>query len=385
MSDATVLTKISKAKAQLVLNYPFHACLLLSMPVVEDANMHMKTLATDGKTIWYDPGWIADNDMATVIFGFAHEVMHGVFKHMYRRGGRHPMIWNMAGDFIINGLLRDDGMTPDWSRYLLDDSLVERGGGTTEGVYELLREMAEKQGGMDAGMKGLPGGGEPFDEMHDPQGTAAEIREAEAEMQVRVAQAAAAAKAMGKLSAGMEKFITAALKPKVDWADALRRFVNQAAKRDYSFARPKRRFLAQRLYLPSLSGYGMGPMVVAVDQSGSISDEEISQFAAEIRSQWEDCSPSELHVLYFDSEVRRCDKFEPGDEPMIGRFAGGGTAFSPIFRQVDELGVEPCCCVVLTDLCCSDFGPEPEYPVLWVSNLDTRAPWGEVVMMKDEL
>jgi predicted metal-dependent peptidase len=355
---------------------------VLLMPFVEAPNLPIPTLATDGKTIWYHPDWIANNNVDTVKFGVCHEVMHGVFKHMFRRGARDPRIWNMAGDFLINGLLLSERFKVDGSKYLLDDDLVERGGKTTEGIYNLLMEMAEQQQGP--GRPGDQGGGEPFDMMADPSGSPAEIAQEEAEMTVRIAQAAQAARMMGKLSAGMSAFVDMAMKPKVDWADVLRRFVNKAAKRDYSFARPKRRFLSSGLYLPSLSGYGMGPLVVAVDQSGSISNEEIAQFGAEIRSQHQDCQPSELHVIYFDSEVQRCDRFEPTDEVTIGRYAGGGTAFSPIFRKIEELEVEPCACVVLTDLCCSDFGPEPDYPTLWVSTAMDRAPWGEVVMMRDE-
>ena len=35
-----------------------------------------------------------------------------------------------------------------------------------------------------------------------------------------------------------------------------------------------------------------------------------------------------------------------------------------------------------TDLCCDDFGDEPAYPVLWVSNMKGEAPWGEIVYME---
>ena len=61
---------------------------------------------------------------------------------------------------------------------------------------------------------------------------------------------------------------------------------------------------------------------------------------------------------------------------------GGGTAFSPIFRFMQDKDIDPVACVVLTDLCCDDFGDEPAYPVLWVSNMKGDAPWGEIVYME---
>lgn len=368
--------KLNKAKVMLVLEQPFHATLMMNMPFVEDANMPMKTLATDGKTVWYDPSWVVDNDEPIVRFGICHEVMHGVFRHMFRRGSRDPRLWNMAGDYVINGLLKEEGMRI-WEHALLDDDLVTRGGGTTEGVYELLREKQEAGGG--GGM------GEPFDDLRDPGGSPAEVEHAEAEMQVRVAQAAAAAKMCGKLSAGMEKFIQSALAPKIAWEDRLRQFFNRSAKQYCSFARPKRRHLAAGLYLPALTGEAMGAIVLAVDQSGSVGDHHQEQFFAEAIAQHQECLPSELHIMYFDTEVSRVDTFMPDDEVTFGRYRTGGTAFSPIFRKIEELDIMPACVVVLTDLECSDFGPEPDYPVMWVSVRPGRAPFGEIVELKDEM
>ena len=59
----------------------------------------------------------------------------------------------------------------------------------------------------------------------------------------------------------------------------------------------------------------------------------------------------------------------------------GGTAFSPIFAFMQDNDIHPVATVVLTDLYCSDFGAVPAFPVLWVSNGATAAPWGEVVKM----
>ena len=94
-----------------------------------------------------------------------------------------------------------------------------------------------------------------------------------------------------------------------------------------------------------------------------------------------DLHPERVHVLYFDTKVLRHDEFEDDDTVSMSPCGGGGTAFSPIFKFIDEQGIDPQCCVVLTDLCCNDFGSEPTYPVLWVSNDQTKAPWGQVVKM----
>jgi predicted metal-dependent peptidase len=197
-----------------------------------------------------------------------------------------------------------------------------------------------------------------------------------------VQQAANAAKMCGKLGVALERFVSEALRPKVDWKAVLRRFVSMRAKVERSYSRPKRRFLAEDIYLPSLGGERLGEIVVAVDCSGSISPKEIDAFAAEIRAIKEDMHPSMLHVVYFHSEVCKHDAFGDDDELVIAPNGSGGTAFSPIFKFLVKEGIDPTCCVVLTDLCCNDFGDDPGYPVLWVSTYDGKAPWGDVIVMK---
>jgi predicted metal-dependent peptidase len=179
----------------------------------------------------------------------------------------------------------------------------------------------------------------------------------------------------GELSAGLERLVAEAVKPVVDWRRVLREFVSDRAKTEYSFARPKRRFLAQDLYLAGLNGEALGPLVIAVDCSGSVSDEDLAKFSAEINSIREETKPAKIKIIYFDSEILEPAKgaateFGPEDEIELTPVGGGGTAFSPIFRAIGECeDPAPCACIVLTDLVCSDYGPAPAYPVLWtISN-----------------
>lgn len=363
-------SKLQKAKAQLVLHQPFFASLLFQMPMIEDDTI--PTMAVDGTNIYYNAKFVDEMTQDEAKFVLCHEVMHCVFEHMHTRGTRNPMLWNVAGDFVINDLLTNEKIGTMPKMGLLDSALVARAGGTTVGVYDLL----QKEGTGGANGKG------PLDEVRDAGGSTAETEEAKAKMRVRVAQAAQAAKMCGKLSDGMKRLVDEALRPKVPWQDVLRRFISVRAKVEYSFARPKRRFVADDLYLPSLSGQMLGALVVAIDCSGSIGPKELSEFAAEIKAIKEDCLPSRVDVVYFDSEVCHHDTFGVDDELSIAPHGGGGTAFSPIFRFVEDNDLDPVACVVLTDLYCSDYGPPPSYPVLWATTGATDAPWGEVVKMR---
>jgi predicted metal-dependent peptidase len=108
----------------------------------------------------------------------------------------------------------------------------------------------------------------------------------------------------------------------------------------------------------------------------------LTQFASEIHACKDDMTPKKIHVVYFDSEVSHYESYEADDDLDIRPHGGGGTAFSPVFNYIEEHGIEPVACIFLTDLCCDDFGDEPDYPVLWVStDPNGTAPFGEVVVM----
>ena len=53
-----------------------------------------------------------------------------------------------------------------------------------------------------------------------------------------------------------------------------------------------------------------------------------------------------------------------------------------MFEYMQANDINPVACVFLTDLCCNDFGTEPDCPVLWVTTMRGDAPFGEVVKME---
>ncbi len=362
---------LAKARTALVLEHPFIGNIALNMPFVPDYTI--RTAMTNGKEIRYNPHFMDDFGDEERKFVVAHECMHPMLDHNFRRGERQHKRWNKAGDYVINQLLTDEsiGKMPQFG--LLNPQLYQAGNQTTDGIYNLLPDEPDDGSGGD--------GTEAMDDCADGGGSPAEQAQQQAEWKVRIAQAAQAAKMMGKMSAGLQRLVGEVLEPKVDWRDVLRRFVEKCRTDQRSWARPNRRFVSQGMYMPSISGEAMGEVAIAVDCSGSIDDKTIAQFAAEIRTIQEDSSPIKMHVVYFDSEVSHYESYGRDDPLDIKPHGGGGTAFSPVFEYFTEHGIEPVACIFLTDLCCDDFGDVPNYPVLWVSTDEGTAPFGEVVLM----
>ena len=375
--------RLSKAKTALILEHPFVGNIALNMPfeLTEDT----PTAATNGERVLFNPNFCDELSDEELKFLVAHECMHPMLEHPFRRQERDIRVWNQAGDYVINQLLVDENMGKMPEGGLYDIDIWNKGGGTTDGIYKIL----PKEGPSDDSNGGIgsvgKGGGDPLDQCLDAEGGQAENEQRASEWKGKVAQAAQAAKMMGKMSAGLERFVGKVLEAKVDWREVLQRFVEKCKDDTRSWSRPNRRFLAQGLYLPTSSGEAMGELVVAVDCSGSIDEDTLNQFAAEVLTIKEDSNPSCIHVVYFDHEVSHYEKFTRDDELHIEPHGGGGTAFSPVFDYLNKHGIDPIACVFLTDLYCDDYGDEPSFPVLWVATDKdkTDAPFGEVVVMDD--
>jgi predicted metal-dependent peptidase len=357
--------RIIKARTALVLEHPFIGSIALNLPFKFDDNI--PTAATNGKNIKYNPRFVESLTDEELKFLVAHECFHPMLEHNFRRGGRSPRRWNQAGDYVINQLLTDDSIGKMPKDGLLNPHLHNAGNGTTDGIYNLLPEDDE--------------GGDPMDDCEDGDGSPAEKEQQAAEWKVKVAQAAQAAKMMGKMSAGLERLVAEVLQPKVDWRDVWYRFFQRCKDDTRSYARPNRRFLAQGMYLPSASGETLGEVLFAIDCSGSINQQTIDQFAAEIRITKDDFNPMAIHLVYFDSEVSHYERFGRDDDLHVEPHGGGGTDFAPVFEFIKERQIEPIAIVFLTDLCCNSFGEQPDCPVLWVSTDEGTAPFGEVVVM----
>lgn len=359
--------RIAKAKTQLVLHHPFFGALALNMDTI--LTDEVPTAATNGKYIKYNPSFCADLSDEELLFLVAHECMHPMLCHHARINGRDPRRYNMAGDYVINKSLIDEGIGKFIVGGLHSEAIFQQGGGTTDGIYNILPQESDSDSGSDdrIGQDIVP--------------TEGNAEQEEGEWKVKVAQSAQAARMAGKLSANMARLVDTFLHPKVDWTDVLRRFIQKTKVDSRTFSRPNRRFISQGMYLPSVTGETLGEIVFAVDMSGSIRDDEAQQYISEVRTVHEDNKPTRLHVVYFSHEVTGHDSFDPDDTFDTKPRGNGGTAFSPVFKHIEEHGIEPVACVFLTDLYCHDFGDMPDYPVLWVTTGATEAPFGEVVRM----
>jgi predicted metal-dependent peptidase len=214
----------------------------------------------------------------------------------------------------------------------------------------------------------------------DNPASEAELKRQEREWQIAAEQAVRSSKMCGHQPADVDRSLKESRESRQDWRAILRDFVAATTPSDYRWSPPNRRFVASRLYLPSVHREGVGRIVIGVDTSGSIGDEELRQFAGEITAISDEAKPESIHVVYCDAEVQDTQEFGPSEPIVLEAKGGGGTDFRPVFKWVTANEISPVCLIYLTDLWCYDY-PEhpPEYPVLWVTNSRRTAPFGETV------
>lgn len=364
--------KITKARTTLLIDQPFFGTLAMRLELVQ--NPGIPTARVDGKVFEYNPDFINKQPNEICCSVVAHEVMHCVLEHCGANGrgiNLNPEKFNWAADYVVNDMLVQAGMR--LSEGWLHD--VQYRGKTAEQIYSMIPDPPPGGGGAPNSQN--PG---PLDQLKaGPKDPAMQQQQA-MDWKVAANQAAAAANAVGKLHESMEHFIEKMNKNKVDWRDQLRRFIQTAAKNDYSWGRPNRMMLPHGFWLPGLHSEEMGPLFVASDESGSVNNKIMAAFGAEIEAIQQDLRPEKIVLAHFAVQVSKVEEFTPDDPFEMTRYANGGTDFRPVMRTAEQLSTPPCCMVYLTDLEGPFPAHPPEFPVLWVSvNPRLTAPFGETI------
>ena len=381
--------RMSRARTRLLLDYPFFGTLSLNLIMVEDNTQ--PTCATDGTELKWNAGFIAGCSDDEVTFCIAHETMHCAMGHVWRMAGREAMPWNVACDYAINPILIAAGMKIPAD--CLDDAQYHNM--YAEQIYAKMPKQPEdmpQPGGkrgpgtgspdMSPGQAPAKPGDKPGPTTPQPGGMT------EIDWQIATEQAAVAARKAGTMPGDAERAINASREAKVDWREVLRRFIERTIPSDYSWATPNKRYIAGGpgypggLYLPGVVKENAPRIVVAIDTSGSVSDDLLNQFAAELSDIMYEVRPSSVDVVYCDTRVNNVQTFTPDEGPVTLEAKGrGGTAFQPVFTWLAEQDEQPACLIYATDLDSSDTPVEPEIPVLWLAPewASRNGPFGETV------
>lgn len=349
-SKEAVLEQLTRARISLLLQQPFWGTLatrLILMDVTDDEDQWCKTAATDGRYFYYNRNWIATLNKQETIFLMAHEVEHCVYDHMGRKGSRKHKRWNAAADFVINLELHEHnvGKIPDPKtcgvRACFD---IKYKGMCAEEVYEELKKQGDFDWPeFDIHLESGDGRGVPMTE-EERRILGDEIRNA-------VMQAAKSAGASGT-PGGVKRMLQELVEPQMDWREILNMKLQSVIKSDFTWARCSRKMQSSGIYLPAADTSVKVKAAVAIDCSGSMSNEMLRDLASEVKGIMQQFNDFELDLWCFDTGVYGYAQFTPDNISDIDSYdikGGGGTEFMCNWTFMKERGIEPERFIMMTD------------------------------------
>lgn len=417
---------LEEAMMELIYEEPFYANLTLNMRRTFTTKFPTLAVnVTDEVNLWINPYFFMNLTIPERVDVLKHECLHVINNHFVRFRDLEPQIYenpenrtmadrlidmqlaselNKGADYAINeflpklprevNLFDKDGKAyvhqptlqngqpnPDAgklvkARLLFVNDLKKQHPQTLnqqnlEYYYEILKkEQQDQQGGKGKPQQGQgqgqpqPGnGGMTLDDhsaWHESDATEDQITEKVKDI-VNKAVEQTGDKAMGSVPGGIMQAIQALNHVPKDWRQDIQRFVARSAEIVIENTRKKRNRRYGIVY-PGQKIFPKLTIACALDTSGSVDDECLAQFGAElIRLTNMDIK---IKIIECDTQVNAVYDFDPKKPLKVhGR---GGTRFQPVFERIEKDKMEIDGLIYFTDgECYGENIKRPNYPVLW--------------------
>lgn len=395
--------RIAKGKYFLFRKAPFFSYILDNLTLVE--NEHCQTMGVTQKMeLFYNPKFVellTNNELVGVL---VHEVLHIAYVHHLRVKSRERTLWNIATDIVINNCvlaqnfeLPKHGLIPTNNSITLGTITIENiDQKSAEQIYdEILKQnlsadehqssvLDDHSGWGDGQSSG--NGEEKQDEGAAASGQGMEQSEGrqimdEQKVKEIVEQAAAYARKQGTMPAGMDRIIGNLRKSKVPWRALLRKHVSSFIRSNWTWRRPNRKYIWSDMYMPSLDGEKLN-VIVHLDTSGSITQQELGDFVSEILSIARSFNEVEFRVLSGDTKVTTdvlINSFNVNKIKSLKVIGGGGTDHRPLFEYVKKYKAYSML-IAFTDGYTSWPNKTTIPTIVVLNNHDAQAPsWAQVV------
>lgn len=417
----TVLEKIKYAKVRLLIRHRLFGCLLLEFPIEE--NNKIPTMATDNNKIYYGHAFVEKLSKNQVLTCLLHELKHILYKHFMRfriKDTKNPedaKMINFALDYAINSIIINE-MAPkdnllEFPKGVLYDDQFK--GWNAEKIIEFLKE--EKKKNPKQSQQRMQGAssddfGQFDDHLSSSQMTEDTIsnnkknsnktrQDQMNDIDKKIFKAAASMNSInrGVVPADMQRIIDEyfdELEGHVDWKRFIKRKIQEVGRGQYTTSKVNRAYLPYGLFLPGQTG-SKAKIALALDTSGSITQNDIVEFLGELKSMLRTMPFLEI-VLY------GCDAAIQGKTRITGiknfrnsvnkvLTGGGGTSFIPVFEDLQKTRDKDIKCLFyFTD----GYGDQNEiektsgigrwetYWVLQKENKDKKFPFGKKITMWKE-
>jgi len=345
---------LARASKSLILDEPYYGLFLIGLnkQIRKDIPTAGVSKNGIGVQLSINPGFFADLNEKQRIGLLKHELLHVSFGHitMRDRFSNHKL-FNIAADLEINQYIAADqlpegGLTLD----MFPELNLPVKAGTTK-YYELL-EKEQNSGNcptldslldqMDGDSQYCHGTWKEFEDL-----TEAEQKLVEKQVQHQMKETAEQTeKRRGNIPGELADLISRLRNiepPKFDWKGYLRRFVGNSS---VSYTKKLRRKYNKRyVENPGLKIKFKNNILVGVDTSGSVSNDELKEFMNELVHMHK--TGHKITVAQCDTQLNSVEEFNPRkDWEIKGR---GGTSFQPVIDHFNERKGKYTALIYLTD------------------------------------
>ena len=350
---------LSSHLVDLLWDEPFYSRILRSLNKVEtDQIPTAGVLSKDGNiTLWWNREFLAGLSRKEVKGLLKHECLHLVYLHTTKRRKDPHMVWNYATDLAINSTIPYDelpegglipgislpALSPEIAAKMSDEALqrhqkiselieslpVDK---TSEYYFEKLMESEEMQKMLEESDKSMSLYGfddhDGWDELSQEE---KEMVEQKLQEVLKSAVNEANCKGWGSISSKKAAELNKMVSRTINWEDILRKFCgftrrddrvssNKRLNRKYPFVHPG----LKKVYKPRIAVY--------VDESGSMSNQYLEMFYAELESL---SKRTDFYLYKFDHSVNEEDGFlwKKGKKLKINRTMHGGTCFNTVTKH----------------------------------------------------
>lgn len=355
MREVDIETRLKKANIKLI-RHPetclYGGVILMGETSIVDDERKCPTAYTDGFNKRYGRKFLeklTDEEIAGVVL---HETLHVMLKHIPRHRDlmkENGRLANIAMDYVVNDIITEVAKKDSKLLKLPEDCFydVMFHGWSVRRVYEYLKK--EENGG---GGKGRPQ--ESFDS-HDESAVGemepGEIEEVGRKIDEAIQQGGMLA---GRFGAKIPRIIKDMMEPDIDWREVLQDFwtANVRGKDEMTWRRFNKSRVADGYYLPSTVTETIGEVILAIDTSGSIDNEDIAKVASRVQELCDTLPPERIRVLWWDTEVHGEQVFEGNYNNLSSMFkpmGGGGTRVSCVNKYIIDNNLNADCMIVFTD------------------------------------
>ena len=359
--------KIEKAYKKLLIENPFYGLFLLGLSKVIDKSVETACVRKRGincELVINPEYWETQDDIQQLNL-LNHEIYHIVFQHMFMTPFfKNHEVLNVAADCEVNSYLQNLDNT--WIVPSMFNAEPKLG---TKVYYDIIMNQTSpppsQRGGDGNGSNGLPNTkddhsswGKEFQECSDAE---KQLIQNQINSQIKTA-AEQTIKMRGTIPAEMQAIVDELFKPKsrvFDWKAYFRRMLGSIY--DINIKKTRRK---ESIRFPGAAGIKHKKKVsilVAVDTSGSVNDEELKDFFSEI---------TYIYKAGARITILECDAAISANYEYTGKWTGkvhsrGGTDFQPVIDYYRKNMKDYAALVYFTDGECSIPNNVPR-DTIWV-------------------